>query len=98
MISRTRGEIFKYWYLVWFSLCNLGVLCASVVIGMHDTTTTETQRTPRLHREGHHRLPAWLVRQNVSTDLIESAEFSGIALFEVAALPDHVGGVLAPHS
>jgi hypothetical protein len=27
------------------------VLCGSVVKGMHDTTTTESQRTQRLHRE-----------------------------------------------
>src|ERR1700752_770281 len=33
------------------SLCNLCVLCVSVVIGMRDTTTTETPRTQRLHRE-----------------------------------------------
>src|SRR4029079_377229 len=33
------------------SLCNLCVLCVSVVIGMCDTTTTEAQRTQRLHRE-----------------------------------------------
>src|SRR5262245_23021587 len=33
------------------SLCSLCVLCVSVVIGMHDTTTTETQRTQSLHRE-----------------------------------------------
>src|SRR5262249_34328370 len=33
------------------SLCNLCVLCVSVVIGMRDTTTMETQRTQRLHRE-----------------------------------------------
>ncbi len=35
----------------WISLCNLCVLCVSVVIGMHDTTATESQRTQRLHRE-----------------------------------------------
>jgi hypothetical protein len=34
-----------------FSLCNLCVLYVSVVLGLHDTLTTETQRTQRLHRE-----------------------------------------------
>src|SRR6185369_6869824 len=33
------------------SLCNLGVLCASVVEDCLGKTTTETQRTQRLHRE-----------------------------------------------
>ena len=37
--------------LIWISLCNLCVLCVFVVIGIHDTTTTEAQRTQRLHRE-----------------------------------------------
>jgi hypothetical protein len=30
-------------FLSWISLCHLCVLCVSVVMGMHDTTTTETQ-------------------------------------------------------
>src|SRR6185369_8797300 len=33
------------------SLCNLSVLCASVVEDCLEKTTTETQRTQRLHRE-----------------------------------------------
>ena len=33
------------------SLCTLCVLCDSVVIGMFDTSTTESQRTQRAHRE-----------------------------------------------
>src|SRR5215208_5348374 len=33
------------------SLCNLCVLCASVVHYCSEKTTTETQSTPRLHRE-----------------------------------------------
>ena len=33
------------------SLCNLCVLCASVVKELFVKTTTETQRTQRLHRE-----------------------------------------------
>src|ERR1044072_6772369 len=38
------------------SLCNLCVLCASVVVLPIDPLTTETQRTPRLHREANHGL------------------------------------------
>jgi len=34
--------------LIEFSLCKLCVLCVSVVIGLNDTSTTETQS---LHRE-----------------------------------------------
>src|SRR6185369_8323764 len=34
-----------------FSLCNLCVLCASVVSFFRDPLTTETQRRQRLHRE-----------------------------------------------
>jgi len=37
--------------LIWISLCNLCVLCASVVNEFRVTTTTEAQRTQRLHRE-----------------------------------------------
>src|SRR5690349_24193029 len=37
--------------LIWISLCNLCVLCDSVVVETRDTTTTESQRTQRLHRE-----------------------------------------------
>src|SRR6185369_17547442 len=33
------------------SLCNLCVLCVSVVIYREQTLTTETQRTQRLHRD-----------------------------------------------
>ena len=33
------------------SLCNLGVLCVSVVNFAKNYFTTETQRTPSLHRE-----------------------------------------------
>jgi len=33
------------------SLCNLCVIRVSVVIGTRDITTTEAQRTQRLHRE-----------------------------------------------
>jgi hypothetical protein len=33
------------------SLCNLSVLCVSVVDLLRKTLTTETQRTRRLHRE-----------------------------------------------
>jgi len=33
------------------SLCNLCVLCVSVVISPNHFLTTETQRTQRLHRE-----------------------------------------------
>ena len=35
------------------SLCNLCVLCVSVVNDCLRKTTTETQRTQRLHREEH---------------------------------------------
>jgi len=34
-----------------FSLCNLRVLCVSVVLIRSQKTTTETQSTRRLHRE-----------------------------------------------
>ena len=33
------------------SLCNLCVLCISVVVVSNDSLTTEAQRTQRLHRE-----------------------------------------------
>src|SRR5262245_33889923 len=36
----------------WPSLCNLCVLCVSVVYFSPVPLTTETQRTQRLHREG----------------------------------------------
>ena len=49
--SETPSFAWRTSALVWISLCNLCVLCGSVVEGMHDTTTTETQRTQRLHRE-----------------------------------------------
>jgi hypothetical protein len=35
------------------SLCNLCVLCGSVVVFPKQSSTTETQRTQRLHREEH---------------------------------------------
>src|SRR5687768_12287030 len=38
-------------YFNFNSLCNLSVLCASVVASIRATSTTETQRTRRLHRE-----------------------------------------------
>ena len=38
-------------FTFWVSLCHLCVLCVSVVIGMHDTTTTETQRIQSIHRD-----------------------------------------------
>jgi len=41
-----------------FSLCNLGVVCVSVVKKMQRTDTTETGRTPRLHREEPSHRPA----------------------------------------
>src|ERR1044071_7533461 len=37
--------------LIWISLCNLRVLCVSVVKYSWQTLTTETQRIQRLHRE-----------------------------------------------
>jgi len=36
--------------LIWISLCNLWVLCVSVVVVSNYSLTTETQRTQRLHR------------------------------------------------
>ena len=55
-----REDILRILEGVWFeqrgqgltsSLCNLGVLCDSVVISPRKRLTTETQRTPRGHRE-----------------------------------------------
>jgi hypothetical protein len=41
------------------SLCNLCVLCASVVHCCLEKTTTETQRTQRLHREEFQQKTFW---------------------------------------
>jgi hypothetical protein len=38
-------------FILWIALCSHSVLCDSVVVGMHDTTTTESQRTQSLHRD-----------------------------------------------
>src|SRR5689334_20349985 len=37
--------------LIWIPLCNLCVLCDSVVVVSRVPSTTESQRTQRLHRE-----------------------------------------------
>src|ERR1044072_2600998 len=58
-------------FIVFASGTLLCVLCVSVVIGMYDTTTTETQRTQRLHREiqtGHY--PDWRVVARVTECLL----------------------------
>ena len=52
-IGSVRGAV-ATWFVISIrtsSLCNLCVLCASVVKNCSKKTTTETQRTQRLHRE-----------------------------------------------
>src|SRR5688572_17782181 len=46
---QTNGRLSRLWVVS--SLCNLYDLCASVLSVCHVRSTTETQRTQRLHRE-----------------------------------------------
>ena len=49
--SETPSFAWRTSGLIWFSLCNLCVFCVSVVNLTVGKSTTETQKTQRLHRE-----------------------------------------------
>jgi hypothetical protein len=62
------------------SLCNLGVLCVSVVIFSVGFLTTETPRTPRLHREAVAQTgPTGVLRLRVRVKADDAASMRGLA-------------------
>src|ERR1043165_10209452 len=69
------------------SLCNLGVLCVSVVVGMYDTKTTEAQRTQRLHREDDFSLMrSFIIMVDYNLTLIKP--LVGIGASKASGVPD----------